>query len=65
MDYTTDDAPHHAELVAHVRRAGRPRGALDLIIAATARATRRTLLTTDRRAGFEDLPGVAVRFVDP
>lgn len=64
VDYTADDAVHHAELLAHVRRDGRPRGALDLVIAAMARATRRTLLTTDRRAGFEGLPGVEVRYLE-
>jgi tRNA(fMet)-specific endonuclease VapC len=56
-------AEHHAELVAHVRRVGRGRGSHDLIIAATARATRRTLVTTDKRAGFEELPDVRVRVV--
>jgi tRNA(fMet)-specific endonuclease VapC len=60
-DYTTEVAHHHAELLAHDRRAGRPRGAHDLIIAATARARGRVLLTTDRKAAFQDLPGVEVR----
>jgi tRNA(fMet)-specific endonuclease VapC len=41
-----------------VRRAGRPRGAHDLIIAATAAAAGRTVVTADRRA-FDGLPGVA------
>jgi tRNA(fMet)-specific endonuclease VapC len=53
-------ARHHATLLAHARRSGRPRGAHDLQIAATARATGRTLVTTDRSA-FDDLPGVAYR----
>ena len=35
------------------------RGAHDLIIAATARATGRTIVTLDRR-GFADLPRVRV-----
>jgi predicted nucleic acid-binding protein len=39
---------------------GTPRGAHDLIIAATARATSRTVVTSDR-TGFIDLPGVNVR----
>ena len=30
----------------------------DLIIAATAVATGRTVLTTDRKANYHDLPGV-------
>jgi tRNA(fMet)-specific endonuclease VapC len=60
-DYTGVVAAHHAMLLAYVRRDGRPRGAHDLIIAATARATGRLLVTTDQRAGFADLPGVEAR----
>jgi tRNA(fMet)-specific endonuclease VapC len=60
-DYTSVVADHHAALLAYVRRDGRPRGAHDLIIAATARATGRLLVTTDQRAGFADLPGVQAR----
>lgn len=62
-DYTTEVAGHHAALLAHVSRAGRPRGAHDLIIAATARATERVLVTTDAQAGFADLPEVKVRLL--
>lgn len=61
VDYTHAVAVHHAALLAHVRGDGRPRGAHDLIIAATARATGRLLVTTDRRAGFSDLPDVEAR----
>lgn len=50
-------ARQHAQLLACVRRAGRPRGAHDLQIAATARASARTVLTTDRSA-FAELPKV-------
>jgi tRNA(fMet)-specific endonuclease VapC len=50
----------HARLLAHTRRAGRPRGAHDLIIAATAVARERIVVSTDASA-FTDLPGVAVR----
>jgi tRNA(fMet)-specific endonuclease VapC len=57
-DYSTDVAVIHARLLAHVRRMGKPRGAHDLIIAATAAATARTLVTLDGKAAFEDLPGV-------
>jgi tRNA(fMet)-specific endonuclease VapC len=60
-DYGQTVAEHHAELLAHTQRHGKPRGAHDLIIAATARATGRTLVTTDKHARFEELPGVAVR----
>lgn len=63
VDYTRDVAIHHAALLAHVRRTGRPRGAHDLIIAATARATGRLLVSTDERAGFTELPEVQVRIL--
>jgi tRNA(fMet)-specific endonuclease VapC len=59
VDYDGDVADVHADLLAHVRRAGTPRGAHDLIIAATARATGRDVVTADRSA-FEGLPGVEV-----
>ncbi|MGP3967018.1 PIN domain-containing protein [Streptomyces sp. 6N223] len=57
-DYTSDVAIVHARLLAHVRREGKPRGAHDLIIAATAAATVRTVVTTDGKAALDDLPGV-------
>jgi len=63
VDYTLEVAVHYAALLAHVRRAGRPRGAHDLIIAATARATGRLLVSTDERAGFAELPEVQVRIL--
>lgn len=56
--YDLDVAEAHAALLAHVRRKGRPRGAHDLIIAATARARDRQVVSFDR-AGFVDLPGVS------
>ena len=59
-DYTLDVARAHAVLMAHVRRTGRPRGVVDLIIAATAVARDRTVITADRSA-FEELPGVEIR----
>lgn len=62
-DYSQAVAEHHAELLVHVRRAGEKRGAHDLLIAATARATGRTLLTCDSRARFDELPGVTARLV--
>jgi tRNA(fMet)-specific endonuclease VapC len=58
-DYTLDTAAAHAALLAFVKRSGTPRGAHDLMIAATAVATERSIVTTDVR-GFERLPGVAV-----
>lgn len=65
IDYTARIAEHHAVLLAGTRRSGRPRGAFDLIIAATARATERTILTFDARARFDELPGVDARVVMP
>jgi tRNA(fMet)-specific endonuclease VapC len=58
--YDTEVARAHARLLAHVRRSGRPRGAHDLIIAATALARGRTVIAADA-PGFTDLPGIAVK----
>jgi tRNA(fMet)-specific endonuclease VapC len=60
IPYDEDIARSHADLLVAARRAGRPRGAHDLIIASTAHATNRTVLTADA-AGFAELPGVTVR----
>ena len=57
--YDLSVAEAHAALLAHVRKAGKPRGAHDLIIAATARARERQVLSLDR-GGFAELPGVSV-----
>ncbi|MDN5798334.1 MAG: PIN domain-containing protein, partial [Intrasporangium sp.] len=62
-EYDRDVAEHHAALLAHVQRTGSERGAHDLIIAATARAADRTVLTTDERARFGELPDVSARLV--
>lgn len=58
LDYTEATAACHARLIAHPRRAGTPRGAHDLIIAAHAVQTDRTVLTFNVKARFADLPGV-------
>lgn len=58
LDYTEATATHHARLIAHARRSGRPRGAHDLIIAAHAAQTERILLSRDAFARFGQLPGV-------
>jgi tRNA(fMet)-specific endonuclease VapC len=55
--YDLDVAEAHAALLAHVRRTGAPRGAHDLIIAATARARKRQVVSLDQ-SGFAKLPGV-------
>ena len=59
-DYDLEVARSHALLLAHAHRSGRRRGAHDLVIAATALARGRIVVTADR-GGFSDLPGVAVR----
>jgi len=60
IDYDNAVACSHAELLAFVRRQGRPRGAHDLIIAATAKATQREVVSADSSA-YGDLPGVVIR----
>ena len=57
--YDLNVAEAHADLLAHVRRAGAPRSAHDLIIAATARAQERQVVSSDR-SGFDGLPGVSL-----
>lgn len=59
ITYDLRIAQSHGELLAWTRQSGRPRSAHDLIIAATAHATRRVVVTTDQR-GFIDLPNVDV-----
>ena len=60
LGYDQAVAEVHAELLVHVRALGRPRGAHDLIIAATAKASGRTVVSADESA-FVDLPGLQVR----
>jgi tRNA(fMet)-specific endonuclease VapC len=60
LEYDLDVARAHARLLAHTRRQGKPRGAHDLIIASTASATARSLVSLDAKASFTDLPGVRV-----
>ena len=59
LDYTQATAAHHGRLLAHIRRSGAPRGAHDLIIAAHAAETGRSILSRDTKARFADLPGVS------
>lgn len=58
LDYTEATAAHHGRLLAHVRRSGTARGAHDLIIAAHAAETGRTIVSRDIKARFGELPGV-------
>lgn len=57
--YELDVADAHAALLTHARRTGTPRGAHDLIIAATARAREREVVSLDQ-SGFAELPEVSV-----
>lgn len=61
-EYDLDVARAHAAILADVRRAGRPRGAHDLIVGATALARKREVVTSDRD-GFDDIVGLVVRGV--
>jgi tRNA(fMet)-specific endonuclease VapC len=63
-DYDLEVARVHAWLLAHDLRRGAPRGAHDLIIAATAAARHREVVTADP-VGFADLPGVTIRPARP
>jgi tRNA(fMet)-specific endonuclease VapC len=56
--YGHGTARAHARLLAHVKQVGKPRGAHDLIIAATAAATGRSVLTSDSAANWTELPEV-------
>jgi tRNA(fMet)-specific endonuclease VapC len=57
LDYDLAVARAHAQLLVIVRRQGRPRGAHDLIIAATALSSSRSLVTADQTA-FVELTGI-------
>lgn len=58
--YDLEVARTNASLLAHTRRSGRPRGAHDLLIAATALTHDRTVVSADP-SGFADLPGLTLR----
>ena len=53
LDYDLAVARAHAQLLVIVRRQGRPRGAHDLIIAATTLSSGRSLVTADEKAFFD------------
>jgi tRNA(fMet)-specific endonuclease VapC len=59
-DYTLDIALKHGELLGFCAVTGRPRGRHDLIIAATAAMTHRVIMTSDAKAVFDGMPGVAI-----
>lgn len=56
--YNVGIARVHARLAVAAMAAGRPRSANDIMVAATAAAASRILLTTDASAGFDELTGV-------
>jgi tRNA(fMet)-specific endonuclease VapC len=58
--YELEVARAHAALLAHTRRAGRARGAHEVIIAARARARRREVVSAELE-GFAGLPEVVLR----
>lgn len=60
VNYDLEVAESHAELLVAVRSQRKPRGAHDLIIAATALATDRLIVTADQGA-FIDLPGINIQ----
>ncbi len=64
VDYDSTVATSHARLLVATRRQGKPRGAHDLIIAATASATQREVVSTDPSA-WRDLPGIKLRLHRP
>jgi tRNA(fMet)-specific endonuclease VapC len=58
--YNLDVARVHGLLLVETRKSGRSRGAHDLIIAATARARGREVISADLD-GFDGLSGVTLR----
>jgi tRNA(fMet)-specific endonuclease VapC len=60
IDYDLEVADAHAKLLVFARQQGRLRGAHDLVIAATALASQRTVLTADQTA-LSDPPGIELR----
>jgi len=64
LPYDEEILDVHVTLLAWTHRNGRPRGQYDLLIAATSIATDRVLLTQDKRARFDELPGLTVEVVD-
>lgn len=61
INYDLSVARAHSRLLVAVRRQGRPSGAHDLIIAASALSTNRVIVTADQ-AAFRDFPEVVTVF---
>jgi tRNA(fMet)-specific endonuclease VapC len=62
-NYHLEVARVHARLAVQAMASGKVRSAHDMIIAATAAATGRVLLTTDASAAFDQLPGIRAEVV--
>jgi tRNA(fMet)-specific endonuclease VapC len=62
-NYDLSIARIHAKLAVEAKAAGKARSAHDMMIAATAAATNRVLLTTDASAEFDALTGVRAQVV--
>ena len=60
-DYSVGVARVHARLAVEAMAKGRARSANNMVTAATAAATNRTLLTTDASAGFDQLAAASAR----
>jgi len=63
LPYDEEILDVHVKLLAWTYQHGCPRGQHDLIIAATSIATDRVLLAQDKRARFEELPGLSAVLV--
>jgi len=63
VEYTSDVARAHARLAVQAMSLGKPRSAYDMIVAATAMAEGRTLLTTDASADFTGLAGLSAELL--
>jgi tRNA(fMet)-specific endonuclease VapC len=63
IDYTLDVARVHARLAVQAMSLGKPRSAYDMIVAATAVADGRVLLTTDAAADFAGLAGLRAEVI--
>jgi tRNA(fMet)-specific endonuclease VapC len=63
VDYTLEIARVHARLAVRAMSLGKPRSAHDMIVAATAAAEGRVLLTMDASADFTELPGISTELL--
>lgn len=64
-NYDLAVARMHAQLAVEAMKSGKTRSSYDMMIAATAAATNRILLTTDASAEFDQLTGVRTQVLAP